>query len=637
MQGDDDNDMDVELQIKKNLWKNHRLFPPDHIFVRTWFSCLMVLVMYNAVYIPIELCFEEQLGKKHGAHIAIDFLVDGIFLCDIVINFRTVYYNEDQEMVLDVKMIKRRYLKGWFALDLFASLPYDVIGYIAGADASANLGALGLLKLPRLLRLAKLLKKLDQLSGATTVRVIYVVGGFVMVNHWIGCVWWAIGMAEFNSPERSDVKLNSSYGIPWPSRVPGAPLGPWSSLAQAYLSSLFQSLTLVAKAPWVGPDTIGEKIFMCFAISMGALIFAVLLTFVSALTRQSQSHSAAKREQIAKVRGMAAYAGLNAIDTRRLVNHVDSYWDLTSGLNDNKILSQVPNQLRAEIIRCMHRETIHFSSLFRQVSEECTIQLLARLQTELLLRREILVAPSQALEKVSMMMRGTLTLSADEGSPLYEQVKLLQQSGGPAAASAKKSKMDRMGGMAGGGNGPGIKIMQQVIEKPGACIGGSKLFKGEADLYPVAITCSSNKTVTLSIRTGDLENILRIFGKSDSDACCKTLAESHTRLIESMMPSAARRSSVSGSSLRLSHNYDHLPEDEKIAKEEEKRRVADEQARQKKAEEAAARAVLAERVNNLEASAARVQQSLELCKKNMDAIPNIINLLKMTGALQDDA
>ena len=80
-----------------------------------------------------------------------------------------------------------------------------------------------------------------------------------------------------------------------------------------------------------------------------------------------------------------------------------------------------------------------------------------------------------------------------------------------------------------------------------------------------------------------------------------------------------------------------MPEDEKIAKEEEKRRVADEQARQKKAEEAAARAVLAERVNNLEASAARVQQSLELCKKNMDAIPNIINLLKMTGALQDDA
>ena len=103
----DDEDIDIDAQIKKNLWKNHRLLPPDHQFVRIWFSGLMVLVMvsaresrslkitrstpckrswpqrpdayagstpctqYNAVYIPIELCFEEQLGKKHVAHIVI--------------------------------------------------------------------------------------------------------------------------------------------------------------------------------------------------------------------------------------------------------------------------------------------------------------------------------------------------------------------------------------------------------------------------------------------------------------------------------------------------------------------------------------------------------------------------------------
>ena len=34
--------------------------------------------------------------------------VDFLFLCDIVINFRTVYYNEDFEMVLDLKAIRRR-------------------------------------------------------------------------------------------------------------------------------------------------------------------------------------------------------------------------------------------------------------------------------------------------------------------------------------------------------------------------------------------------------------------------------------------------------------------------------------------------------------------------------------------------
>ena len=42
----------------------------------------------------------------------------GIFLTDILINFRTVYYDDDQELVLDHKLIRKRYMKGWFWLDL---------------------------------------------------------------------------------------------------------------------------------------------------------------------------------------------------------------------------------------------------------------------------------------------------------------------------------------------------------------------------------------------------------------------------------------------------------------------------------------------------------------------------------------
>ena len=69
-------------------------------------------------------------------------------------------------MVLDVKKIRTRYLHGWFWLDFFASMPYDVIEYalIANTDASAGeLGALGLLKLPRLLRLGKLALGMSEL------------------------------------------------------------------------------------------------------------------------------------------------------------------------------------------------------------------------------------------------------------------------------------------------------------------------------------------------------------------------------------------------------------------------------------------------------------------------------------------
>ena len=42
-------------------------------------------------------------------------------------------------------------------------------------------------------------------------------------------------------------------------------------------------------------------------------------------------------------------------------------------------------------------------------------------------------------------------------------------------------------------------------------------------------------------------------------------------------------------------------------------------------------------VVNLESKTAQISAAMNQCKKNLDAIPRIVDLLKMTGALQDDA
>jgi ABC-type multidrug transport system fused ATPase/permease subunit len=314
------------------------------------------------VYIPIELCFGGVLGPKHVAHVAIDFLVDALFLCDIGVNFRTVYYNSEQELVLEWSKIRSRYLKSWFPLDVVASLPYDVITYAMPGIDEANLGYFGLLKLPRLLRLGRLLKKLDQLSAATAVRVLYIVFSFMLFSHWLSCIWWILGVSEVYGAELH--ASDAHYGVPWLARVPGAELSPSSSFAQAYLSSLFCMLTVLTKSPWIGPDTLREKVFMSIIVCIGAVLWAVLLTFVSSLTRQSNAHSAAKRDQLARMRGFANQASLSAPEARRLVDHVDAFWDLTAGINDNAVLSQVPSELRTELVKSIHEKTIHFSSLF---------------------------------------------------------------------------------------------------------------------------------------------------------------------------------------------------------------------------------------------------------------------------------
>ena len=147
-------------------------------------------------------------------HRVLDYIIDTTFLIDIVLNFRTAFYNEDFEMVLDKKLIRKAYMKSWFPLDLFASFPFELIIEMSGSDPS-SVGALGALKLPRLLRLSRILKKLDKLKGATYVRVIYTLTMFLLVSHWVACIWWKVAPLLSRPFECSAVRVDycKSYSL----------------------------------------------------------------------------------------------------------------------------------------------------------------------------------------------------------------------------------------------------------------------------------------------------------------------------------------------------------------------------------------------------------------------------------------
>ena len=73
----------------------------------------------------------------------IDLIVDIMFIVDIIINFRTTYVNENDEVIfLSWVIFTRNYLfqvvshpgkiaihyfKGWFIIDMIAAVPFDLL------------------------------------------------------------------------------------------------------------------------------------------------------------------------------------------------------------------------------------------------------------------------------------------------------------------------------------------------------------------------------------------------------------------------------------------------------------------------------------------------------------------------------
>ena len=57
----------------------------------------------------------------------LDRVVDIVFTIDIFINFRTAWKDAAGEDVFESRIAAKRYLKGWFALDIVSIFPFDFI------------------------------------------------------------------------------------------------------------------------------------------------------------------------------------------------------------------------------------------------------------------------------------------------------------------------------------------------------------------------------------------------------------------------------------------------------------------------------------------------------------------------------
>ena len=85
-----------------------------------WDVVVLFLLIYTALFVPYKVCFIEE--STDGQFI-FDLMVDFLFMTDIVINFFTIIEVKGKLEVNRCR-IAIHYLKGWFFLDFFTSIPF---------------------------------------------------------------------------------------------------------------------------------------------------------------------------------------------------------------------------------------------------------------------------------------------------------------------------------------------------------------------------------------------------------------------------------------------------------------------------------------------------------------------------------
>jgi len=131
-----------------------------------WDILSIVLLVWTVIVSPIKFGFDVA-DRCASPMWIMDAVVDIFFMVDLLLTFVTATYinnpkTSEEVLTRNPRLIARKYLRGWFIIDLASSLPIHTALTLAYFGCDANLvegtGAPSLVKLVRILRVVKLLK-----------------------------------------------------------------------------------------------------------------------------------------------------------------------------------------------------------------------------------------------------------------------------------------------------------------------------------------------------------------------------------------------------------------------------------------------------------------------------------------------
>ena len=142
-----------EERHQRQQAEHRRCFLLPHSSMRiAWDALRIIVLLYVAIVYPLRHAMDIYPGFGEPTF-WLEALVDLFFIVDIVLEFRTAYTGDDGRLVVDIKLIARRYLRGWFICDIVSSLPIHYLVMLSMEDNGADSSSKGL-KLLKVLRLA---------------------------------------------------------------------------------------------------------------------------------------------------------------------------------------------------------------------------------------------------------------------------------------------------------------------------------------------------------------------------------------------------------------------------------------------------------------------------------------------------
>lgn len=375
-----------------------------------WDGAGMAMLLFCAICTPYEVAFLET---KLNALFFVNRVVDLFFIADMAINFVRAYWDTDAGCwISSRRAISRRYLRGWFWLDLLSILPFDLYA-VAMAD-KADVSQLRILRTVRVFRLAKLLRVArasrilsrweERMSMSyCTLSLAKYTTLVLFMTHWVACAWHIVLVSE-------DAQEN------WLTKYLGEDAALATEAHQVYVTCLYFALMTLSTVGYgdITPATDAERTFCVALFLVGGALWAYVVGAVCSIVASVDKATSEFRTTMDELNIFMEDEMLPQDMRTRLRRYFRYSRSVQRRRFRRQLLTDMSPQLRGEVSAYSHREWVSAVPFFAGADEHerdaFVAAIAVRLEPLVFVAGESIIRPHEPADAMYIVKRGEVLL-----------------------------------------------------------------------------------------------------------------------------------------------------------------------------------------------------------------------------------